>query len=193
MHKKNFLWWIMILVLIFIVGYNIFLWRSQEKRSDFSPQYIENAKTTSSKTQNINATQAQQLQYLIEEEKLARDVYTTLYATRWISKFNNILNAEENHQAKVAKILSTYGIANPTDGNNIWVFTDPALQELYESLIAQWKKSASDALNVWVIIEKKDIADIDAILPMFTWKSDIIQVLEDLRAGSYRHLKAFSQ
>jgi len=70
--------------------------------------------TTQVAIQNpITAEQKSQLQYLIQEEKLARDVYMMMDEARSIRKFANILTAEDNHQNRVAQILEVYKIDNP--------------------------------------------------------------------------------
>ncbi len=143
--------------------------------------------------QDLNTQQIQALSFIVQEEKLARDVYGVMYATRWINKFDNILNAEENHQTLVANILTAYGIINPNDGKSAWQFEDKELQTLYTNLIDQWKQSSNAAIQAGITIEQKDIADIQDMMWLFEWYDDIQNVLQKLLDGSQRHLAAFSQ
>ena len=124
--------------------------------------------------------QISSLLYLIQEEKLARDVYTIMHQTRGIKKFYNILNAEENHQTLVATILEQYNIPNPNIDKDIGEFVDTELQNLYTTLLAQGKQSVDQALNIGVAIETKDIEDIQQMLQIFDGKSDIKDVLQKL-------------
>jgi hypothetical protein len=70
------------------------------------------------------------------------------------------------------------------------VYTDPALNALYNQLVAKGLQSAQDALAVGVLIEKKDISDLETALTS-TAKFDIKRVFNNLMNGSYNHLEAF--
>jgi hypothetical protein len=136
-------------------------------------------------------TLAENLAYIIEEEKLAYDVYTVL-GDLWGSRtMSNITNSETSHQAQVATLLGAYGIADPRS-TEVGVFTNPDLQALYDSLIAQGSASEKAAMEVGVLIEEKDIADIDVMISQTT-EPDVIAVLESLLAGSVNHLAAFQR
>jgi len=150
--------------------------------------------TTQVAIQNpITAEQKSQLQYLIQEEKLARDVYMMMDEARSIRKFANILTAEDNHQNRVAQILEVYKIDNPIIWLNRGDFVDPELTQLYDDLVAQWLTSSDQAIQVGIIIERKDIADIQAMLPWFSNNPDITAMLQALLAGSQNHLAAFQK
>lgn len=138
----------------------------------------------------LSAAEIAGLQFMREEEKLAHDVYVTLYAQWGVTTFNNIAASEANHTAQIANLLTKYGIADPAVGNGVGVFTDPALQALYNQLIAQGSVSLSAALNVGGLIEETDIVDIQTRLASVT-HSDIAQVYNNLISGSYNHLRGF--
>jgi len=143
----------------------------------------------------LEATPAQvsdELLYLIEEEKLAHDVYLTLYDLYGARTFNNIQNSETRHQESVLSLLKARGIADPRS-SQVGVFHDPDLQVLYDTLIARGRASLSEAYAVGVLIEKTDIADIDKTLSnLDPAQTDIKTVLDSLRRGSENHLRAFS-
>lgn len=76
------------------------------------------------------------LQYLIEEEKLAHDVYQKLYE-KWGSRvFGNIKQSELSHQSSVLSVMQTRGITDPRS-SEVGKFTDPELQKIYNDLMAQ--------------------------------------------------------
>jgi len=131
------------------------------------------------------------LLYLIEEEKLAHDVYTVMYQTYGARVFGNILNSEQTHQSRVLALLEARGIADPRS-TELGEFTNPELQSLYDQLIAQGKQSAEEAYKVGVAIEEKDIADITKQLATAT-DNDVVSTLEALRMGSENHLRAFNR
>lgn len=133
---------------------------------------------------------AEQLVYLIEEEKLARDVYSKMFEL-WGSKvFGNILKSEESHQSQVLTVMATRDIADPRSSEE-GVFKNAELQKLYDELIAKGSKSAVDAYEVGVAIEVLDIDDLTKMLATAK-DADVIAMMENLRRGSENHLRAFN-
>ena len=129
------------------------------------------------------------LTYLIEEEKLAHDVYTVL-GELWGSKtMSNIVNSENSHESQVAVVLATYGFEDPRS-SEVGVFVNPELQALYDTLIAQGSKSEAEAMQVGVIIEETDIADLNKMMAT-TLETDALAMMESLLSGSENHLAAF--
>ena len=131
------------------------------------------------------------LVFMREEEKLARDVYLTLYDLWGMPIFNNIASSESAHMEAVYSLLATYGIDDPTAGMDVGEFTNPDLQALYDQLVAQGSRSLADALKVGGAIEEIDILDLEASL-MGTVNAEIIAVYQNLLQGSGNHLRAFS-
>ena len=143
-------------------------------------------------TPTVSATTKAQLLYLVEEEKLARDVYAALDAVSVSPKFKNISGSEQTHMDAVAVLLKTYGIKNPTVGKAAGEFTDKSLTALYKTLVAKGKLSEVDAISVGILIEKKDLADL-ATLAKTVKKADIKLTLANLKKGSENHLAAFQR
>lgn len=133
----------------------------------------------------------QALTFIIEEEKLAYDVYTVLGATWNLRPMQNIVRSEATHQSQVETLLATYGVSDPRS-SEIGAFTNPDLQQLYDELITQGSASATEAIQVGILIEKTDITDIDEMLAA-DLPDDIVSVLENLKAGSLNHLEAFER
>ena len=131
-----------------------------------------------------------QLLYLIEEEKLAHDVYTVLGDLWGGNVFVNIAASEISHQDAVATLLVEYDLADPRS-DEIGVFTDPDLQSLYDQLVADGSQSRAAAIDVGVLIEQTDIADLTRALDDAA--DDVAVVLERLLAGSQNHLAAFER
>jgi hypothetical protein len=143
-------------------------------------------------TPTVSATVKAQLLYLVEEEKLAHDVYTALDAVSISPKFKNISDAEQTHMDFVSALLVTYGIKNPTIGKAAGEFTNKSLAALYKTLVTKGKKSAIDALQVGILIEEKDLADL-ATLSKTVKKTDIKTAIAFLKKGSENHLAAFQR
>ena len=132
------------------------------------------------------------LKYMVEEEKLARDVYTVLAKTAAYPRFKNIANAEQFHLDQMSMVLKDYGLWNPTLKRGPGVFYNKELSALYKTLITKGQLSALDAIQVGIIIEEKDIADLTAMEKLIT-QEDIQFVVNYLKAGSQNHLAAFKR
>jgi hypothetical protein len=136
------------------------------------------------------AEEAKALVHMREEEKLARDVYQTLYSQYNVRIFANIARSEQAHFDAIGVLLGRYAIADPSQSTATGVFTDPALAALYAELTQKGAVSLADALGVGTIIEKLDIADLENALAATT-KTDIKTVYSNLLSGSLAHLEAF--
>lgn len=148
--------------------------------------------TTAGSARAIDLTAAEKywLTHMREEEKLARDVYTTMY-NRWgYHAFNNIAASEQKHMDAVNTLLIRYGVPDPAADKAPGEFTDPDLQALYNKLILDGSVSLIDALKVGVDIEETDIADLNEAIAA-TRRKDIKTVYGNLLQGSLNHLKAF--
>jgi hypothetical protein len=128
--------------------------------------------------------------YMREEEKLARDVYLTLYEQWGLSIFQNIANSEHTHMEAIKTLIDRYGLDDPVAGKDIGEFSDPTLQSLYDELTASGRESLAAGLKVGAAIEEIDIIDLEEYLSK-TDEADIVRVYEDLMRGSGNHLGAF--
>lgn len=140
----------------------------------------------------VSSQVAKELAYMVQEEKLARDVYA-LARSRYSDRvFANINRSETRHMAELRVLLDRYGVKDPTAGVAAGKFADDDLQALYNKLAAQVKKSRDDAVKAGIAIENRDIADLKDALKL-TAPSDVTTVLRNLLAGSQRHLAAFQR
>ncbi len=140
-------------------------------------------------TSALTDAERKDLLLMREEEKLARDVYRTLYAEYELRVFNNIPKAEQRHMDAVLGLLDQYGLQDPAL-DSLGKFSDPELQSLYDTLVAKGLQSKLDALMVGALIEEVDMEDlVDAMKR--TDKSDILAVYGNLLSGSKRHMNAF--
>ena len=129
--------------------------------------------------------------YMREEEKLARDVYQTLYEKWKLQIFSNIARSEQTHMDAVKLLIDKYGLEDPAEGKAIGEFTDQKLQDLYNKLVQDGSKSIENALKVGAAIEEIDIIDLKKHISE-TDKEDIKIVYENLMKGSRNHLRAFT-
>ena len=126
-----------------------------------------------------------------DEEKLAQDVYTTMY-TKWGSQvFSNISRAESTHLNAIITLLADNGSADATLAT-VGTFSNPATKTLYDNLISQGNLSLEEALKVGAAIEELDIRDL-TLFESQTTNSNIKLVFENLIKGSRNHLRAFNR
>ena len=127
--------------------------------------------------------------YMREEEKLARDVYITLFKMYDNTIFNNISKAEQRHMDQVLTILEKYNIKDPSLPT-VGEFSIKFLQDLFDDLITQGSDSEIAALIVGATIEDVDIYDLDNFTAETT-DADIIKLYSSLACGSRNHMRAF--
>lgn len=144
----------------------------------------------SSTSTPLTAQEKDDLSFLIEEEKLARDVYLYSYNEYGMNIFNNISSSEQSHMNSVENLLNKYGLTNPVQGLAPGVFVTPAMQQLYYDLTTKADSSLLDALEVGATIEDLDIYDIKH-LEANTTKTDLLNVYSQLTCGSYNHLRSY--
>jgi hypothetical protein len=136
------------------------------------------------------STLAEMLTFIVQEEKLAHDLYAQLANTSGAQQFANIVNSESTHISLVQGLLVSYNIVDPTVGLAEGEFVNQDLQALYDSLLASGSVDRAGAIAAGIAVEEKDIADIEVMLAS-ELPSDVASVLERLLSGSQNHLAAF--
>ena len=111
--------------------------------------------------QDLDATEIEQLTFLREEEKLARDVYTELYSQWGMPIFNNISQSEQRHFDALQVLLERYELNDPASNSEKGYFQNSELQILYSHLVSQGEASLSAALKVGATIEDLDYVDLE--------------------------------
>jgi hypothetical protein len=147
--------------------------------------------TTCSFTGTLTDTEKTNLLWMREEEKLARDVYSTLYSKYKVLTFKNISKSEQAHMDAILFLIKGYKLEDPVKADETGKFTNPAFTALYASLIAKGSISLTEAYKTGVDIEILDIKDLkDAIGK--TDKVNIQRVYTNLSSASAIHLKSFT-
>lgn len=148
------------------------------------------AQVNSLPIESLNPAELTSLSFMREEEKLARDVYITLY-NRWgVNIFTNISASEQTHMDAILMLLNKYSLTDPAGSNPVGVFNNTTLQNLYNQLVAQGNISVLEAYKVGATIEDLDIFDLQNALINID-NQDIRLVFDMLTKGSRNHLRAF--
>lgn len=140
----------------------------------------------------LDAAERDTLLAMREEEKVAHDVYVALAKATGVSAFLRIAASEERHGAAIERMLTLYGIADPTDGYAVGTFPSPDMQRLYDDLVARGSVSRAAAIDVGLWIERHDVADLQAAIAE-TDEVPLDRVYGNLLAASQRHLQAFER
>jgi hypothetical protein len=138
----------------------------------------------------LNQTELTSLSFMREEEKLARDVYITLYNKWDVNIFTNISASEQTHMESVRLLLTKYNLTDPVGSNTVGVFDNVTLQTLYNQLVALGNTSLPDAYKAGATIEDLDIFDLTNALTGID-NQDIRLVYDNLTKGSRNHMRSF--
>lgn len=130
------------------------------------------------------------LLHMREEEKLARDVYLTLFEEWGHRIFRNIARSEQRHMNAIRILIQKYGLLDPILDDTVGVFTDPEMQQLYNELTFQARASLQAALEVGAIIEDLDIYDLRKYLKKSD-SQDVRVLFQNLEKGSRNHMRSF--
>lgn len=139
---------------------------------------------------NLSKQEIENLQFLKEEEKLARDVYLFSYDLYNQKIFKNIANSEQSHMNSVSVIIEKHNIMDMSFDER-GKFSNHELQQLYDDLVDMSKISLENALIVGATIEDLDINDINNFI-INANHQDVILMYEKLNCGSRNHLRAYT-
>ncbi|MCJ7715926.1 MAG: DUF2202 domain-containing protein, partial [Anaerolineales bacterium] len=128
--------------------------------------------------------------FMLEEEKLARDVYLYLADVWNMNVFANISNSEQAHMDSVLTLIILFEAQDPVRDNGLGEFTNQDLQTLYDELTVKGNLFLADAMMVGGAIEEIDILDLQEYLAQ-TSNSAVFEVYQNLLRGSINHLQAF--
>lgn len=176
--------------LLSIVVWGVLSLTSSCKKADIVTSATISAQIADLPKEPLNADELSSLQFMREEEKLARDVYTALYAKWGINVFLNISSSEQQHTDAVLTLLTKYGLKDPVGNNLPGVFANADLQVLYTQLVAQGSTSILEAYTVGATIEDLDIFDLKNAL-LKSDNQDIKLVYDLLSMGSRNHMRTF--
>ena len=148
------------------------------------------SEVVSSTVEELTVLEADNLLFMREEEKLARDVYLTMYEAWGLNIFSNIAASEQTHTDAVAEMLDKYKLPDPVVDDRVGIFVNQELANLYDTLLARGYLSSLDALKVGALIEEVDMVDLKRAIEE-TDNEDIQVLYENLLSGSRNHLRAF--
>ncbi len=141
----------------------------------------------------LNDVQKENLIFMYNEEKMARDVYLALNAVNPSKTLQNIaLRAEQTHMDLVYGLIEKYDLDTqdllslaPNE------FSLSSVQTLFDSLHERGLPSLQASLETGCMVEVTDINDLLTQMELIEGIEDIELVYENLLSGSYSHYWAF--
>jgi len=150
--------------------------------------------TTQQTSKHISNETKQSIAYMYDEERLAKEVYLSIYQKQPVRQLSKIASkAETRHIDAVKNLAQRYGIPTPTQ--KVGKYQHKQIESLYNKLYTKGIRSQKDALEVGCIVEVTDIDDLDKFITQAQKDNaqDIVQIYDFLRNGSYNHYWAFDK
>lgn len=126
--------------------------------------------------------------FIWEEEKAARDIYSSLYEKNNQTIFLDLTRSEESHMDQAKAVIDKYGLVLPADVPG--VFENQTLQDIHDRLLAEGLESDEQALKVAAEFEEISIMDLEAELAAAE-NEDVRTMYQGLLAGSRKHLRSY--
>lgn len=139
----------------------------------------------------LSAAEAEDLLFLREEEKLARDVYGALYDTHGAQIFSNIGASEQRHMDALLVEIERLGLEDPVVDDARGAFTVQLLTDLYAQLTADGAAGLVAGLTAGATIEDLDIVDLHLAADA-TDDPALQAAYALLECGSRNHLRGFT-
>ncbi len=136
----------------------------------------------------LTAREKDGLLFIWEEERVARDLYASLYEKNNLTIFLDLVRSESSHMDQARAVMEKHGLAVPPDEPGI--FQNQTLQEMHDQLLAEGLQSDQDALTVAAVFEEISIVDLEKELSA-SQPDDVRTVYEGLLAGSRKHLRSY--
>ena len=137
----------------------------------------------------LSEKQIADLEFMYEEEKLARDLYSRLGEEWNLPAFANISQSEAQHMAALEALFAKYDLEKPAAAPG--EYNSSELAAAYDEFLARGLESEVAALELGKELELKDIADLEEV--MIATPEDFKAVYANLKAGSENHLAAFDK
>jgi len=140
--------------------------------------------------QSLDAAETAGLRQMLQEEKLARDVYLAMDYFWSLPIFGNIARSEQEHMDLVRLLYTRYNLKDPLPSDQVGVYADPMFTQLFTILVIVGSQSIHNALWIGTAIEDLDIDDLMKLINK-TDNSDIKMIYHNLCKGSRNHLRAY--
>lgn len=141
-------------------------------------------------TSPLSAAEKATLLRMADEERMARDLYTTI-AEKYpdATQFSRVAASEQQHYDRVLTLLDRYALTVPSAVAG--TYDNAEVQQLYDGWLARAQQSRDEAYRAAVALEQADVKDLQAAIDESD-NADLDQVYGRLLAASQQHEQAFT-
>lgn len=141
----------------------------------------------------LNSNEQGELLYLLEQIKLAGNLYG-VFAESWDHPiFQKATVAKRQHQTSLLSLLQCYTIDTSSyEALPAGDYANSQLDDLYQSLVTQGASSLNDALEASGLVEEETIGNI-AKLATTTTNDSLSCRLANLKRGTAKQLRSFAR
>lgn len=189
MKKRLFTISVLFSVMILLSGASSYAWQGGQGNNGQNMRGGQNT-DFNNPVSEFTAEESLAFEHILEEEKLARDVYSALGEVWSIRIFVNIAASEEQHISALVNLGQRYNQDISVVYNEPGVFNSEVFQNYYDDLVDMGVSSLEEALSAGVLVEELDIFDIQESL-LFIENVEFRTVLQNLLKGSRNHLRSF--
>lgn len=136
----------------------------------------------------LSAAAQSALLFQIDEERMARELFTSFGAKWGLRPFQSIPQSESRHEAVLRQLAMRAGVTAPATVAGR--FASAEVQQRYDALLALGLESADSALRAAAFVEEQDIADLRALRATAD-SAELQEVVAVLERASGHHLAAF--
>ncbi len=148
------------------------------------------AGATTPATSPLSDTERAELLRMADEERMARDLYTSIAAQYPdATTFSRIARSEQRHEEQVLALLDRYGLTHPSSVAG--TYDTAEVQKLHDGWLARARTSREAAYQVGVDLEQADIVDLRSAIDESD-NADLDQVYGNLLTASEHHRAAFT-
>ena len=137
----------------------------------------------------LSATERANLTLIHEQERAGLDAYT-VFAGRFptLPVFANLADSQRTQLATVTAMMARYGMADPSAGLAAGRYTDPTVQQMYDSAVAAGT-TADHALDAVEHFEQQHLVSLQAARTATT-RADLVTMYTNLEQASNSHITA---
>ncbi len=137
----------------------------------------------------LTAAERTNLTLIHEQERAGRDAYTVFagrYPTRPV--FANLADSQKTQLATVTAMMARYGMADPSAGLAAGSYSDPTVQQMYDSTVAAGT-TPDHALDAIEHFEQQHLVSLQAARTATT-RADLVTMYTNLEQASNSHITA---
>lgn len=138
----------------------------------------------------LTESEAEGIKLIIEENKLARDLYIEFYEMWEYDTFNKVSISDALYMDKTKVALERFKINDPVENDDKGVYESLYITKLYRDLLKKGKSDPFEAMRIGTTLEEMHIKDLNDLLEN-TSNDDLIELYTELKLGAISHIRAF--